>query len=183
MLSQTELIIRAVRKARDGKPVSESKVYEDNAELQIMNARRRVGRKMVTDGARRDLLWKTYNATVTLGKVDLSAFPDLLVEGLPWSVFYDADDPDRIRPYIFKRHPGELNRYLNPEFGYTAQEDGFLITRRRGDADPVSSKISTPGPATLICSAFPDFTSATFPDVLNDMAVDELVTCLLELRA
>lgn len=182
MITRTQLIIRAVRKARDGKPPNEAMVYEDNAELLIIQAQHRLAKQIAMDAARRDLLMKSYNLTIVNGKIDLAASTDLMIEALPWSRFFDIEDFSQSFPYIWKRHPGELDRWLNPNFGYFGIENNFLLTRKRGDGDITSSKVSTPGPVTLIVNHVPDFTTAEFPNVLNDEAVDTLAGSLLELR-
>jgi hypothetical protein len=182
MLTHSALITRAIRKARDGQPPAESRIYEDNAELLIPNAAHRLAVQVAADAARRDLLRKSYTLAISNGLVDLSSDPDILTEALIYSTFYDGTDAEQIYPYVFKRHHRELDQYLNPNFGYYAEKNGFLATRLRGDGNIATSKISTPGPVVLICNHIPDFTAAEFPDQLNDDAVETLAGMLVEMR-
>jgi hypothetical protein len=182
MITNSALITRALRKARDGASSADTKLFEDNAELLIPNAAHRLAQRVAMDAARRDLLMKSYSLAIAAGLVDLSVSPDILTEGLPYSLFYAADDPDQLNPYIFKRHARMLDGYLNPNFGYYAEKNSFLVTRYRSDGNIQSSKLATPGPITLIVNHIPTTSAAEFPEQLDDDVVETLVELLLELR-
>jgi hypothetical protein len=182
MITYSALITRAIRKARDGSPATEVKLYEDNVELLIPNAEHSLAIRIAHDARRRDLLMSRHNIPLTDGQADISGLT-ILTEALQYSILYAEDDPDMVAPYIWKRNPRELDRWLNPAFGYYSERDGTLLTRYRGDGDIASSKINTPGPVALFASSIIPFSRADFPNEINDEAVEELTRHLLELRA
>jgi hypothetical protein len=180
-MTRSAFVLRAVRKARAGAGPDESKIYEDNADLLVPNALNRLAMDVMRDPERRDYLRQSYSLTATAGLVDISA-TGILREGLQHALFYDPDDTDQKCPYIFKRHPGELDRWQNPEFGYFAQKNGFLVTRQRGNGDVGSSKTSMTGMVTLSTVYVPDLLTTFVPAPLEDDAVDLLVRVILENR-
>ena len=160
--------------ARQGRPESEVRIWEDDVWRLVLPAYQKLGMIVARDPKRRGILTVIYDIELTNGIMDLSGagFDALLREGLRYSSFFDADDQNQLRPYIFKDKWQDLLRWLNPEFGYYALRNNSLITRQRGVEDVATALTATPGgagnPAKLIAPSVP---TATVPTELEDEAV------------
>jgi len=165
--------------ARGGLSPTESRIYEDNAHLLVPNALQRLARQNAANAMLRPRLTKTYSAVpVTNGVIALGALANVLTDGLCWATFYDADDVDQVSPYVFKRAWQDLDRRLNPDFGYFAVRDNNLVTRQRGIENVAAGKVGTPGPVTIIAPFIPLNTLTDLPVELEADAVSVLAGLL-----
>jgi hypothetical protein len=181
-MTRDELVLRAVHLARRGENASESRIYEDNAHLLVPDSLHRLAMETAMNAGTRARLIKEYPAVpISNGVVNLTAdLSDVLIAGLPWLNFYDKDDPDRVNPYIFRHNYRDLDKWLNPNFGYCAVRDNsFLVTRQRGIQSIPSGKIGTPGPVVIIASYIPANDLSNLPAEMNDAAVWTLAEMLV----
>lgn len=181
-MTRNELVARATRHARKGASAAESGIFDDNAQLLVPNAMEWLARTVAADAMLRPRLQKEYTTPINNGVVDVATdMPDTLMWAMGWSSFYDGDDVDRVNPYIWKDNYQQLDRYLNPMYGYYATKGSSqIVTRQRGVMAIPDGKIGTPGPNVIIIASYiPASDLTNLPSELDDMAIEGLATLLL----
>src|SRR5215470_3172199 len=147
MATTEQIVGRALAMARKGLAESDAKIWEEDVWRLVLPAYQKLGMVVAEDPKRRGILTLPYDITLTAGVQDLSdaSFDGLLREGLCYSSFFDGEDANQLRPYIFKERWQDLLRWLNPEYGYYALRNDSIITRQRGIEDIAAGLTGTPG--------------------------------------
>ena len=189
-LTAEEMVFRALRIARAGASVSESRLFDDDAYLLIENAMHELARRVSRNAEKRSLMMRVFSANAISGGLFFSSptHDGILLDALRWSRLYDSQtDPDQLSSYQYRAHVADLKRpYLNPVFGYYALQagGGSVITRKKGIDDPIAALAGIDGtPIVLFCSYIPDFAGSNpLAAEFEDDAVQILADLLLAKR-
>lgn len=190
VLTAEEMVFRALRIARAGASVSESRIYDDDAYLLIKDAMHHLAQRVSRNAEKRTLMMRSFSAVGLDGLLIFTSptHDGILLDALKWSRLYDnQDDQNQLYPYQFRAHLPDIKRaYLNPAFGYYALLDGgsAVQTRKKGIDDATAALVAINGTAIVLrCSYIPDFSGSNpLPPEFDDAAVQILADLLLAKR-
>lgn len=172
-LTAIQYVERAARLARAGRTEQESRIFNDRVALLYPQAAAKFSWDVALDPRRRGRMRATWSAVPLVnGKAELIAgtVDNLLLAALPWAQFFDGDDSDFRYPLVFKREPQSLFRSLDPNFGYVAVQDDYLITRKR-----TSGSLTEMASVTIIGNYVFDFNGTfSLPEEYEEGAITTL---------
>lgn len=132
-LTKTQYASRALREARRGLTEAESRLDLAQATLFLPEAIHAFAEGVSRDPYKRGKMRGRFEIHLSAsGVATLADYPQLLTSGLPFAEVYDAQDVEYRNQFQYKQQASQLNRPLDPNFGYYAVRDRESLVARAG---------------------------------------------------